>query len=843
MKDAAAENPSRRSARGWRVALAALLLLVAARAALPVALGWLLESRATQSLGRLVRVADVDLELLAGAVALDAVAVGPIYEGESPPANLDRDSAHFRCERLELRWSWLSLLSREFRIEAATLLAPEILVVRNVDGELVPVLRPRGDAPDQEEQGEEEGTASEAAPDDDWPVLIDRLTIVDLGAYFLNLARPERRPFELDVAEFNLQDLAVHGHEITLGAVGLREPHLRVIRDVDLTPFVAAPPDAGDGAEPAASAAPPPDASPRRPYHLARVDLEGANFTLVTDDGGEIVVTIDLQASGATTRRDARFPVDLRIGLDDGSIELDGEIGLAPLAFEGRVVWSDLPLHSIDEATGGALPFQVASGASAGSLTVDAFVSDQEAAEPSRIDLAGRVDVGDLELTSEEAGFALAWEGLEIEADAIALRPGTQTPPRVELARVRIDAPRLDATLVDSTPAADAPQQSAAAGPAAGATPTLRVARLDLTEGRADLVDERVDPELRTELRDVRVSARGVRWPERDVASLDASARGPGSGRLDTRGTLQGGDGRIELDLEQLGLAPWSPYAERAAGYRLESGEASLKAVSQIDGDRVAVESELRLDGLDVAELDDGRFQKDFGVSLDLALALLRDPKGRITLPFDVAIERGESAVGLRRVFLGALRQALIGALSTPIKGLGLVVPSVSGKPSGKLQVLASEPGEVAIADTSQVASVAAALDARPGLRVVLRGQTGPADGPAIARRILTQTVAADGRLPSVSAGRSQRKRVRAAIEARSRGESAPLDPEDEALLERWVEAVEVPATRRDALGLARAEALRDALAGAGVAPDRIALDEPGGGDPGVAVELAVAEP
>ena len=75
-------------------------------------------------------------------------------------------------------------------------------------------------------------------------------------------------------------------------------------------------------------------------------------------------------------------------------------------------------------------------------------------------------------------------------------------------------------------------------------------------------------------------------------------------------------------------------------------------------------------------------------------------------------------------------------------------------------------------------------------------------------------------------------------------GEAGELDPEDEAMLQRYVAAVPVPDERLAALANARAEAVREiATRDFGVAPEKLEIGEPAPtGDPGVVLELAAAE-
>jgi hypothetical protein len=135
-----------------------------------------------------------------------------------------------------------------------------------------------------------------------------------------------------------------------------------------------------------------------------------------------------------------------------------------------------------------------------------------------------------------------------------------------------------------------------------------------------------------------------------------------------------------------------------------------------------------------------------------------------------------------------------------------------------------------------------ALLAQRPGLGLALVGQAGPEDRLSLAEAMLVERVAADLGLPELEgAGFFARRRVQGALAERGRGEAGPLEPEDQALLARYVEATEVPAERYAGLARRRAEALRDLLA-TSLAPARLAVEvAPDPLAPGVVTELRVA--
>ena len=823
--------------RGPRLILAVLVLaLLLVRAALPLALEWAIEWQGTQVLGRVVEIGDLDLALAPGGVALEALAVGPIFEGDEPPP-LDPERVELRSDRIEARWSWLSLLRGELHLEGLEIAAPGLLALRAADGQLVPVLRPAAAPAAEEPAGEDDGEG--------WPLRLDRLRLTDLDLLYVDLAIPGLRPLELRVEEFALDDLLLRGNDVALGGMGLRGPRLRVRRDIDLSPFAAAP----AAGEPEAAPGPSPTGAPPA-YRVAEVSIERAGFGLLLDDR-EIEVLLSLRAREISGEPGARFPLELRLELEGGWLEIEAEVGASPPAFEGAFRWSELPLEPLSAAAGLAL--ELRSGAASGDLEVSAVLGDAAAEGAVRVDVSGRLGVRDLDAAASDGSLALAWRLFELELDRLALRPdaGGSAPPALELAALRWQEPALRLTRrrapVAEPAAAEppaSPEEPATApgdGEAAGGEPAprVRLALLELTGGQVELVDETLAPPHRSRIRDLAVRGRDLAWPERDAAELQVRARGPEEASLAVDASLRQGRGRVKLDLENLGLAGFSPYAAEAAGYWIEGGEASLRAEVGVAGEAYALESDLALDRLDVAEVKAGSFEKEFGVPLDLALALLRNPRGRIGIPIAAELEGGRSRVAVASVVAAALRQALVGALTAPLKGLGLLVGSGEGGSGLRLDPLSAAPGAPA-PELEGLAPLAQALEARPGLGLGLRGRVGPEDEPALAERMLAERIAAGGELPPVEAGFLQKRRLRRALEERARGGAPDLDGDDAAALARWIGAMEVTEAERQGLARSRAEAARDALvARHGVAAERIEVRAPLEGPPGVVVELA----
>jgi hypothetical protein len=644
----------------------------------------------------------------------------------------------------------------------------------------------------------------------------------------------------------------------------------------DTTAGEAAAPDAAPpgaevavaGAQPAT--APGAEAAPEAPegpalLHIAEVDIERAEFELVVEDE-PMVATLRLKATDLNFLEP--FPIDFGLELEGGTLEVSGQAATGPAFFEGRVGWKDLPLGRLARAAGG-LPIDVVSGASSGELQVYARVAKSAEGEPPRVSVSGRVSSQGVELgLSPEPGTSLgvSWAELRIDLEAFELEPGSGKPPSVAISELRLDAPvlRVARTKLAASEPAPADPEPASADPepaepgadaesespeeAAPASPSLSVAVFELTNGEIDFSDGTVSPPHETVMRPLVISARDLRWPERRVASLELSASAA-EARLALELSLDGEDGNASLELRDFRLQPWSPYLAEASGYWVEDGEMTLDAKVALSPKLIEIDGNVSLLKLSIDEVKEGSFEEEFGLSLDLALALLRDPAGRVGFPIPVKLDESGAGASMAPIVVAVLRQAVVGALTSPIKGLSMGLGMVLGKGDGRakgmqLAAVSLEPGAIqpGSADAAALDAAAKVLDERPGLSLVLHGTSGSADDTALAQRILIEAVQEDRDLPPVSAGFLQKRRLVGALKDRGKGQDDDLDAEDTQLLERWIASVEVTDDRREALSRERAEALRQVLvAERGVPEDRVNAGDPLEGEPGVLIQLVTS--
>ena len=258
--------------------------------------------------------------------------------------------------------------------------------------------------------------------------------------------------------------------------------------------------------------------------------------------------------------------------------------------------------------------------------------------------------------------------------------------------------------------------------------------------------------------------------------------------------------------------------------------------------DRTVSDSRLELHDLRMTERESGWFKQYFGLPLDVALALLRDLRGDIDLPVRVELERDATDVGLLPVLASTLRQAILGALTSPLKVLGGLADVAGGVLGTALAPLPVEAGvtDLGGAQQQRLEELAGMLAQRPALALSLHGRAGPEDAAGIARRQLIERARADQPLPGEEQlGPGERTRLRDALAQQDPSAPLALDEEIEALAGRLIAQMSVDESQYRSLAEERARQVREALVhDFGVGEDDVVIGEVALGPPSVVIEL-----
>ena len=759
--DPAPDSRPRRRRRWWRVLVIVVAVVVLLGVLLRLALPSLTEAGVahfgSQALGAPVSVENVDFGLLRGRLLVEGLQIG---------------EDHARWDHVEAELNWRALLDRRIEVEALALHGPRARLLQAPDGSIVltPEQLARLERAGTVVAEVEERTDEVDATGEPWAFALRRLSIVDQG---LDLTDAQGRVvLQVDLDELTLEHLRFDAEGLHLGELLLKAPRI-VLRD-DLT---LGPPSAEEAPEPAGAPL---------PVSIGHVLLSDGQITLRGDEA-ELVLTPRVEARDVTLTPGAVIPVDLELGIDGAPLAVTGELGLDPLSFTGSVSLGALGLPAYAAALLDADAPGLAGWWRGGRLDLAlelAYTGDAA-------DVSGRVNLGDLSLADPaDERRALSWPSLEIVARAVHVPLDGSGPPRVDLERVALAAPRASWVLPPADPpatdafdtevgdAADTGADEAAPATddaAAEPPPPLEFSldELALTDGDLSLFSDELD--YQGGIQEFEFGGRQLRFPELRALDLRLAGLTAAQSPLRLTGSLQDGLGRFELVLDSLPLARFSPLTAQAAGYHLHDGTLTLDTQLDIDGERYATENTLVLTDLSLSADDPGAFSDMFGMPLDLALALLRDPSGTITLSVPVAVDGGEVQAGLGSIVGTALREALVGAITSPLKLLGAAFDMFGGDDGGELDLMpfVCVPGRSALAEDDadeRMAALVDLLEARPALALRLRGGTGPEDRDTLALTELVRRALAGTDLPDLDdAGWFGPDRVQEALAERGR--------------------------------------------------------------------------
>lgn len=573
-----------------------------------------------------------------------------------------------------------------------------------------------------------------------------------------------------------------------------------------------------------------------------------------------------LEAKGLSSAPGSTVQLGAELSEGGSRVTLAGDLVLTPLGGNLQLGITDLALERYAAAVGLTPPVL-----RRGRLGADLKLGFGNGPATA----SGQLRLADLDVAPPEGEeFAVAWRELAIGIGEIrvpGVPPSQESPAtgpvRAALTRVTLAAPRVRLTRTadglvvpavrveldegGAADAGDAEAVAAADGAAPSATPAgapsgepaqapspapveLSIDELKIEDGEVAVLDRTVQPFFRGSLTAIALDVRGFNFPEPRFRDVTLSANAPGGSPIEVRAQQKGKVLEVTADTKGLALPQLNPYVTGASGYSIASGKFTLAAKARFDGGEYQTESQLAFDDLDVAgAAGDSLFAERFGVSLSLALALLRDVSGRIALTVPVSGDsKGGARPDLAPIVAEALSRALINALASPLKLLGAL--SLDGE---KVTAFVPEPiafvvGKPDIADDAwwRIDQLTGVLAASPALRVELGGEAGADDLRALQEAAVLADLEADegflGTLRNLPS-RGMRNAVKEALAARARGEDAPLDEEQRAQLDAWIAAKGIGEAELRALATARAERLRDVLGSDyGLGADRVVLQD-----------------
>ncbi|MBX3023961.1 DUF748 domain-containing protein [bacterium] len=454
------------------------------------------------------------------------------------------------------------------------------------------------------------------------------------------------------------------------------------------------------------------------------------------------------------------------------------------------------------------------------------------------------------ELAISARSISVPLQSLSLPGVPGGIPPGAAVPPlRAAFGEIRVEAPAIRVTRTKEgivLPAmGGGPPAGAAASPTAAPTPAapaaspsaqplaVQVAALRVLRGGIDFTDRAVQPPATLRFAPIEIEARDIALPGPQAKALKVDITALQQGRITVRGDLGPDASTLELKVDDLPLAPLNAYATTYSPYGIADGALTIDVKADAKGGNYTVQNDIRLHQFDLSGSEgDSLFEQNFGIPLSLALALLRDVQGNIDLSVPMQVDRqGNTQIDLMAVVRSALKQALAGAITSPLKMLGAVAGG-AGAPIAP-QPIAFRLGraEPTGPGAESAARLAAFLASRPAMGVQLTCAATPEDARWLHEQALLASWADEGvfaRSLAFVTERGPRQRIRAYLEARVADQKPELSAEDAATLAAWLQEIPPPPPDAlQALAEARLAAVESVLREKGIDPSRISRGAP----------------
>jgi hypothetical protein len=657
-------------------------------------------------------------------------------------------------------------------------------------------------------------------------------------------------------------------------------------------PFFETP---GGSPEAAASKAPA-AASQSAPATVRIGAMKFADYTLDAEDLGPPrpvrvrLDQIDLELAGVdnVAGTTSKGTLSLR-WMGGGTLRAQGDVSLVGLEGDLQVNLDGLDVTPVEPYVQPALDLRVTRGTFSAEGRFRANLYD---AARTKIDFAGDVRMTDFASADGRDGADfLSWKSVRMHGVDYSL-----DRDRMRIADLAVDGARgvlgiakdgaLNvATVLRLAPPPPEPAEEGAppppaaspapppASPAAADEGDTRIARAHMKDCRLEMIDRTTEPPATLAINRLEGTLAGL--SSKPGARAEVHVKGVAGdtapvaldGLVDPLGADTFSD--LVLTAHAVDLAPLGPYAARYLGYALDRGRLDVDMRYRLEERRVKSENVFSGDPFTLGEKVESPDATHMPVKL--GLALLRDRHGVVKLDVPVEGSLDDPRFRLGRVILRVVVNIFAKLVTSPFT---LLAHAFAGRDDIDLSVIDFAPGKAALEASAQprLETLVKGLTERPGLSLVITGRADPGggagtDGMAVAPGIVSSPDIDALRRARLDAMVRQAKwqSLRRSVRDATPVDTVKVEPDEAAkhlktVWKEWIEKhpeaanpkpetpeemearllprMEVGAADLAALAEARAGAVRDHLAAAGIEASRLSVKSEPQGGPKVTLEL-----
>lgn len=423
---------------------------------------------------------------------------------------------------------------------------------------------------------------------------------------------------------------------------------------------------------------------------------------------------LQLEITGFNTRANNAIQLQSQFELDGGQVTVAGSLQPIPVAdlnLDFQI--TNLPLMFAQSY----LEEQALIKLAQGTVTANGNVN---APTLETLTLSGQVTSDNLMIEElESAKKILGWTQLALEEIKLAINP----PLTLAIKRINLQQPYADfAVAADGSHTLNRVLHQQKNVPLTNTTPSpdpeIQIGSIQVQSGSGVFSDASLPLPFSAQIQNLNGT----------VSTLDSSSRTPAKMRLQGQvgeyGQVQISGRLLPLKPEQntqltllfenLEIPDFSPYAVKFAGREIASGKLDLDLEYQVKNSKLVGENAMVLHDFALGKKIDQPGATD--LPLDLAVALLRDSAGRISLDVPVSGDMNDPQFDYGKVVGQALRKVLTSIVTSPFRLLGKLAGSES-KQFGRVVFVPGSP-EVSPPQQEKLHQLATILQKRPDLRL-----------------------------------------------------------------------------------------------------------------------------
>ncbi|WP_053153531.1 DUF748 domain-containing protein [Pseudomonas sp. Pf153] len=498
---------------------------------------------------------------------------------------------------------------------------------------------------------------------------------------------------------------------------------------------------------PAAADSPKPEpAPPSKPWQVLLKDVQLRDYQVhLADRQAQPAVALDvgplnLDLQNYDTLNGSPFTLKLDTGLGkQGKILADGEVNLNPVSARLKVKTQDIDLRVAQAYINPFIRLELRSGMLGSDLAVDL-----KGIDPLAFAVTGRAQVDQLHtLDTLKTRDFVKWQSVVVEGlnyqhgDSLSIDKVNLFQP---YARFMINDDRttnVDDLLIPQPP--DSAKNTAAKPASQGKPLGIHIGAIAINDGSANFADFSLTPNFATAIQQLNGQIGTIDSRQAKPASVDVKGKVDRYAPVTIKGALNPFDPMASLDIatsfKRVELTTLTPYSGKFAGYRIRKGRLNLDLHYRITQGQLQAENKVVVEQLQLGEKVDS--PDAVSLPLKLAVALLKDSEGRISIELPVSGNLNDPQFSVMPIVWQTLRNLVVRAAQAPFKLIGGLV---AGGGSEDLGSVAFAPGSSELSKENEgvLLKLSEALGKRPELRLEIEGTAAESsDGPLLASQRL----------------------------------------------------------------------------------------------------------